>query len=131
MHWVNIGQNPRAILADLAAMLLSNLTASAAACSTMLALKVPIISSATPYYPTQSRCGTCLAPTPYPSGEPRDVLALPLMIDAFVQGARMDSGNEQTPQRKGQLHFLASVFANLTVVSTLLPRLDERHLMVS
>lgn len=101
-------------------MLLSNLTASAAACSAVLALKITVLpdpSSPAACYPTQSRCGTCLAPSPYPSGEPREMLALPFMIDAFVQGAQVDSEKEK---RKGQLHFLASVFANLTVVSIIL-----------
>lgn len=55
---------------------------------------------------------------PYPQGDPQEVLALPLLVEAFVQGASLD--DEQDPGkrlRKGNLHFLASVFANISVVS--------------
>ncbi|KAH7924296.1 DUF383-domain-containing protein [Leucogyrophana mollusca] len=109
--------NPDAILADLASMLLSNLTASSSTCSAMLSLNVSVVSdaSSTSYYPTQSRAGTSSAPVPYPSGEERDVLALPLLIDAFVQGALPDASEDKVNRkRKGELHFLASVFANIT-----------------
>ncbi|KIM88162.1 hypothetical protein PILCRDRAFT_770815 [Piloderma croceum F 1598] len=114
--------NPEAVLADLASMLLSNLTASSAACSVLLSLNIPVISdptSAVQLYPTQSRCGTCVAPIPYPSGDSRDVPALPLLLDAFVQGAQVDpSADPATRKRKGELHFLSSVFANLSVTPT-------------
>jgi hypothetical protein len=103
-------------------MLLSNLTASAAACSALLSLNIPLVldsTSAVQLYPTESRCGTCAAPVPYPSGDARQVLALPLLVDAFVQGAQVDtSADPTTRKRKGELHFLSSVFANLTVVCT-------------
>lgn len=84
-------------------------------------MKIPILpdpKSLTKYFPTQSRSATTLAPVPYPSENPRDILALPLLIDAFVQGASVD--DEEDPDkklRKANLHFLSSVFANLTVVS--------------
>ncbi|KAF9461493.1 hypothetical protein BDZ94DRAFT_1283435 [Collybia nuda] len=111
--------NPESILADLASMLLSNLTASSAACSTVLSLKISIIPESTQingFYATQSRCGTSIAPTPYPSGSPQDVAALPLLLDAFSQGAEInESGDRSKRTRKGELHFLASVFANLSV----------------
>lgn len=46
------------------------------------------------------------------------MLALPLLVDAFVQGAQVDpSADMTTRKRKGELHFLSSVFANLSVVS--------------
>ncbi|KAG1738879.1 uncharacterized protein EDB91DRAFT_1137061 [Suillus paluster] len=110
--------NADSILADLASMLLSNLTASSSPCAALLALKVPIIStpsSSSPFFPTQSRSGTCSAPVPYPSGEPQDILALPLLIDTFVHGASIDpSGDLSSRKRKGELHFLASVFANIS-----------------
>ncbi|KAJ7921208.1 hypothetical protein B0H13DRAFT_2230631 [Mycena leptocephala] len=102
--------NPQSVLADLASMLLSNLTASSAACATMLSLNIDIIPEPTfpnSFYPSQSRCATAVAPTPYPAGETRPVLALPLLVDAFVQGAD-DSGDASTRIRKGHLHFLAS-----------------------
>jgi len=42
--------------------------------------------------------------------------ALPLLIDAFVDGAQMAEDLSKRT-RKAELHFLASVFANMTVVS--------------
>ncbi|EIN09451.1 cytoplasmic protein [Punctularia strigosozonata HHB-11173 SS5] len=117
--------HPQATLADLASMLLSNLTASGPVCATLLSLKIPIIptkgSSAVgiPFYPTLSRCGSCAAPVPYPADAPEEVLALPLLIDAFVAAAAAatksaDDSNSRT--RKADLHFLASVFANISIV---------------
>ncbi|KAJ7173474.1 hypothetical protein C8R46DRAFT_115733 [Mycena filopes] len=107
--------NPQSVLADLASMLLSNLTASTAACATLLSLEIEIIHEPTfpnSFYPPQSRCATAVAPVPYPAGETRSTLALPLLLDAFVQGA--ESGDVSTRIRKGNVHFLASVFANLS-----------------
>jgi hypothetical protein len=45
------------------------------------------------------------------------VRALPLLVDAFVQGANIDPSIplDKRP-RKSELHFLASVFANLSMV---------------
>ncbi|KAF8056064.1 hypothetical protein FPV67DRAFT_1533379 [Lyophyllum atratum] len=109
--------HPQSILADLASMLLSNLTASSAACSIVLSLKVPIIPDpALPgqFYATQSRCATGPPPDPYPAGEAHGVLALPLLLDAFAT-VQADSGDRAKRIRKGELHFLASVFANLSV----------------
>ncbi|PCH44447.1 DUF383-domain-containing protein [Wolfiporia cocos MD-104 SS10] len=110
--------NPQAILADLASMLLSNLTASSSTCSTLLTLNIPILPDAkspTSYFPVQSQSGTCPAPVPYPSGEPRNVNALPLLVDAFVQGASVEETQDKEKRpRKSSLHFLASVFANLS-----------------
>ncbi|THV00654.1 DUF383-domain-containing protein [Dendrothele bispora CBS 962.96] len=111
--------NPQSILADLASMLLSNLTASSTACSTVLSMKVTVIANEkhpNGFYASQSRSGTCAAPVSYPSGEEREVLALPLLLDAFVQGAQLVNEGEDLSKRnrKGNLHFMASVFANLT-----------------
>ncbi|KAK7466263.1 Protein hgh1 [Stygiomarasmius scandens] len=108
--------NPQSILADLASMLLSNLTASSAACSTILSIKVSVVTLPNGFYATESRSGTCPAPVPYPSGQERQVLALPLLLDAFVQGAELVNESEDLSKRsrKGNLHFMASVFANLT-----------------
>ncbi|KAI6044448.1 hypothetical protein EDC04DRAFT_2642640 [Pisolithus marmoratus] len=112
--------NPDAILADLASMLLSNLTASTSACSTLLTLRVPLVmltpsASKVPYYTPQSRSGTCPAPVPYPSGEQLETLALPLLIDAFIQAASLDHSVDKSKRtRKGDLHFLSSVFANIS-----------------
>ena len=114
-------QHPQATLGDLAAMLLSNLTTSSRSCIALLALQIPVIrtpSSAGPFYPTQSRAGSCAAPVPLPTGDEINVRALPLLIDAFVQGANMDPSVplDKRP-RKSELHFLASVFANVSTVT--------------
>jgi len=110
--------HPHATLGDLAAMLLSNLTTSPGSCTALLALQIPILqtpSSAGPFYPTQSRAGSCAPPVPYPTGTEVHMHALPLMVDAFVQGANIDLSIplDKRP-RKSELHFLASVFANLS-----------------
>jgi len=100
-------------------MLLSNLTASSPACSVLLSLKISVIPDSrlsNSFYPVESRCGSCPAPVPYPSAEPIEMAALPLLIDAFVDGAQMAEDLSKRT-RKAELHFLASVFANMTVVS--------------
>jgi hypothetical protein len=101
-------------------MLLSNLTATSTACSILLSMTIPIIPSPNVhngFYPTQSRCGSSPPPVPYPAGDSREVRALPLLIDAFVEGAQVvEDGDLDKRTRKGELHFLASVFANMTMV---------------
>lgn len=112
-------QYPAATLSDLASMLLSNLTASHATCSILLSLNVKVIPDAkdhSSFYPTQSRAASCPAPVPYPNGEELEVKALPLLIGAFVQAANVEAGENPEKKRKGELHFLASVFANITAV---------------
>nr|GAT51388.1 predicted protein [Mycena chlorophos] len=110
--------NTQSVLADLASMLLSNLTATSVGCSAMVSLEIDIIpdpSLPNGFFAVQSRCSTAPPPDPYPAADARKVLALPLLVDAFVQGAQID--NDETGQarsRKGNLHFLASVFANVT-----------------
>ena len=85
-------------------------------------MKVAILpdpASPVGYFPTQSRSGTCPAPVPYPPGDPHEVPALPLLVDAFIQGATIDE--EENPDkrlRKGSLHFLASVFGNISAVGS-------------
>ncbi|KAK0444825.1 hypothetical protein EV421DRAFT_2034839 [Armillaria borealis] len=114
--------NPDAILADLASMLLSNLTASSGACSMIISMNVNVISDPkvkNSFYPTQSRSGSCPAPVPYPSGKASDVLALPLLLDAFVQGSQLKQTEDPSKHlRKSELHFLASVFANVASSSS-------------
>ncbi|THH15754.1 hypothetical protein EW146_g4786 [Bondarzewia mesenterica] len=109
---------PQATLADLAAMLLSNLTSSSSTCSALLSMKISIIldkSLPGAFYPTQSRSGSCAAPVPYPSGEEREVDAMPLLVEAFVCGANAGLSVEREKRsQKSELHFLASVFANMT-----------------
>jgi hypothetical protein len=66
------------------------------------------------FYPVQSRSGTSPLPPP---GDSQEILAIPLLVDAFVQGALIDEDQRlDERKRKGQLHFLASVFANITTV---------------
>ena len=101
-------------------MLLSNVTASSTACSVLLNLKVPVLpdsKSPMKVFPVDSRSGTCPAPVPYPQGEPKEVLALPLLVDAFVKAARVtDDQDLDKGPFKADLHFLASVFANTSTV---------------
>ncbi|RXW14051.1 hypothetical protein EST38_g11800 [Candolleomyces aberdarensis] len=112
-------KNPKAICADLAAMMLSNLTASSPACSALLTMKISVIPHEGSLYPVNSRCGSCAAPVPYPAGEEKEVPALPLLVEAFVQGATMGEITDLSKrQRKAELHFLASVFANMSVSPT-------------
>ncbi|KAI0321559.1 DUF383-domain-containing protein [Amylostereum chailletii] len=110
--------NPAGTLADLGSMLLSNLTVQPSVCAVLLTMTITILpdsSSPSGIFPTQSRAASCAAPVPYPSGEEKEVRALPLLINAFVQGANVGLGEGlEKRQRKGDLHFLASVFANLT-----------------
>ncbi|KAF5332251.1 hypothetical protein D9611_008206 [Ephemerocybe angulata] len=111
--------NPQSICADLAAMLLSNLTASSPACAVLLKMKIKVILHNGSLYPVDSRCGSCGAPVPYPTGEEKEVPALPLLVEAFVQGATMGDITELSKRpRKGELNFLASVFANMSVSPT-------------
>lgn len=103
-------------------MLLSNLTSSSSACAALLSLQiqvVPLTSTTSPisYHPIQSRSGTCSVPVPCPSIDPQQVHALPLLVEAFVQGASPDSNPKSERIRKGNLHFLSSVFGNISAVS--------------
>jgi hypothetical protein len=112
-------------------MLLSNITASPKVCADLLSLKIPVVpmndttTVGAPFYPVQSRCGSCGAPVPYPSEPPQDVLALPLLIDAFVAAAatKATDSDPSDPSRKSDLHFLASVFANISTVRALIFRI--------
>ncbi len=111
-------------------MLLSNLTADAAACTLLLNLEIPVLphpSASPPFYPYHSRCATSPSPTDVQSRDPINVPALPLLLQAFVQGAHIDTTDESMARtRKGDLHFLATVFANLSVVRQPCSQLDHR-----
>jgi len=102
---------------DLAAMLLSNLSVSASVTSALVSMKISIIpdrKDPDAFYPVQSRSGTSPLPPP---GNPQEVLAMPLLVDAFVQGVPVDENQTLGERkRKGELHFLGSVFANITTV---------------
>lgn len=101
-------------------MILSNITSSASTATTLLSLTVSTVpdpKSSVGYYTTQSRSGTSAPPVPYPSSEPQEILALPLLVDAFIQGTVVDDENDPEKRpRKANLHFLASVFANVSIV---------------
>ena len=111
-------KNPHSILADLASMLLSNLTATATPCSVILSMKVKVIRDSrlsNSFYPIKSQCGSCPPPVPYPPGEVTEMAALPLLIDSFVEGAQLTEDLIKRT-RKAELHFLSNVFANMTMV---------------
>lgn len=80
-------------------------------------MRIPIIpdrKDPESFYPVQSRSGTSPLPPP---GNSLEVPVMPLLVDAFTQGALVDESQElDERKRKGQLHFLASVFANITTV---------------
>lgn len=80
-------------------------------------MKITVIPHKGSLWPVNSRCGSCPAPVPYPQGEEREVAALPLLVEAFVQGATMGEITDLSKRpRKAELNFLASVFANMSVV---------------
>ncbi|TDL23760.1 DUF383-domain-containing protein [Rickenella mellea] len=110
--------NPPSILADLACMVLSNLTKQPSVCNALLNLKVPIMphpSAAATFYPPLSRSGTSPTPAPYPTTNVQESSVLPLLIHAFAEGGKSDPlQNTGTSPRKGDLHFLSSVIANIT-----------------
>jgi hypothetical protein len=101
-------------------MLLSNLSVSASVTSTLVSMEIPIIPDLRDpdaFYPVQSRSGTTPLPPP---GDSQEVLAMPLLVDAFVRSALVDENQKlDERKRKGELHFLACVFANVTTVGSL------------
>jgi len=111
--------HPPSVLADLAAMLLSNLSAQPSVCTQLLSLKIPVVLDSSleyRYYPPQSRSGTSPTPQLKAPGEPIELPALPLLVDAFAFSAKAVN-NTKGSIRKGELHFLSSVFANLSVTA--------------
>ncbi|EJU00654.1 hypothetical protein DACRYDRAFT_108723 [Dacryopinax primogenitus] len=57
------------------------------------------------------------APASYrPSQREIQVAALPLLLDAFIDGAHVQVAGETQEKRKGDLHFLSSVFANISAI---------------
>ena len=98
-------------------MLLSNLTATATPCSILLSMKITVIHDtrmSNSFYTVDSRCGSCPAVVPYPSGVSQEVPALPLLIEAFAEGAQLTQDLSKRTRKAG-LHFLANVFANMTM----------------
>lgn len=116
-------------------MLLSNITSSLAITKSLSTLLIPFIplvpnTKITPphlqtYYLPSSRSASALPP---PNMAPPNeevtieyVPCLSLLVEAFIQGAAAgDAGKESEEEkkgvRKGDCHFLATVFSNLSVV---------------
>lgn len=96
-------------------MVLSNVTVNSNAIQTLLALRIQLDNG----HPVASRAAT--APTqPSTTTTPvqsREESAIVLLVDAFVDAAVVPGNSKEDRKRKGDLHFLASVFANITVVS--------------
>lgn len=109
-------------------MLLANATGFQPAAIALSQLTVPLLplpSAPTPYYPPLSRSGSTVPQNPYPEGSPKPTSALAVLVDAFVRAAvvseTQDGGKTVVrgdPERKADLHFLASVFTNVTGVCT-------------
>lgn len=106
---------PAATLADLAAMLLANLSAASSVAAALMALTIPVVAlpGGALFLPAAT-CATAPPPGAPPDDQPRAIPVLPLLLDAFVQAAA--PAVEGKPKREGSLHFLASVFANLSSV---------------
>lgn len=96
-------------------MVLSNITVNPSAIQTLLSLKIRLDGD----HPVASRAATSPTPTSSSSAPSRDAVAIALLMDAFVDAAVIPGEPKQERKRKGDLHFLASVFANITVVRSL------------
>lgn len=103
--------NPGALLADLATMVLSNVTVNPNAIQNLLALRIQLDND----HPVASRAATAPAPPSTTPVESREESATVLLVDAFVEAAVVPGESGGDRKRKGDLHFLASVFANITV----------------
>ena len=115
-------------------MLLSNITIQTAACAKLLALKIPVVRHThtyPPFYPPQSRSGSSPAPVPYIAGETVEVPALSLLVQAFVQAAAKPPQKESVQPRKADLHFLATVFSNVTMVWLNAQYFAQQNVMIS
>ncbi|KAF8315432.1 DUF383-domain-containing protein [Clavulina sp. PMI_390] len=121
--------NPTSVMADLACMLLANATSLKPSATALTNLTIPLLPlpsappGGAPYYPPLSRCGSAVPQNPYPEGSPVSESALAVLVDAFVRSAVVsteeteDGGKTVTrgdPRRKADLHFLASVFVNIS-----------------
>jgi len=109
-------------------MFLSNITCQPSACRALLTLYIEVVPSTngttTSLYPPQSRCPTSPPPNPFPTGTPHKERALSLLIDAFSGSATRSAGQVE---RKAKLHFLATVFANVSGVCIHIYRCFHAH----
>ncbi|KAG8691602.1 hypothetical protein FRC11_015039 [Ceratobasidium sp. 423] len=103
--------NPGSLLADLATMVLSNMTVNPNVIQTLLSLRIQLEND----HPVASRASTAPVPTPTEPTQTREESAILLLVDAFVDAATVPGESKEQRKRKGDLHFLASVFANITV----------------
>jgi hypothetical protein len=112
-------------------MLISNATCQPSACHALLNLYIEVVpdistdGTTTSLYPSQSRCPTSPPPNPLPTGTPQKERALSLLIDAFSGSAITRSAGQA--ERKGKLHFLATVFANVSGVGIQACRCFHAH----
>ncbi|CAE6412026.1 unnamed protein product, partial [Rhizoctonia solani] len=92
-------------------MVLSNMTVNPNVIQTLLSLKIQLEND----HPVASRASTAPVPTPTGPIRTREENAIFLLVDAFVDAAAVPGESKEGRKRKGDLHFLASVFANITV----------------
>lgn len=130
-------QNHTSPLSPLSAMLLSNISAHASITPMIPLMQIPILempplpasypnaSNIPPYYyPLSRSASSTVHPAFRPDMEEQpeklpSVDAVRALVQAFEDGAGegVDEGKEGA-KRKGGVHFLASVFANISMVST-------------
>ncbi|KAL7417922.1 hypothetical protein BDY24DRAFT_373360 [Mrakia frigida] len=129
--------NPTSVLSSLASMLLSNLTSSLPLTKSLSTLLIPYLpllpdpkskpAQLQTYYLPSSRCASATPPGNLPRGDEEVTVefvpALSLLVEAFVQGGGVDGVKEsedgeqkEVGARKGDVHFLATVFSNLSVL---------------
>lgn len=132
---VSYTANTTSPLSPLTSMLLSNLTSHPALVPTMAALTVPIVplplsKHYPPYYlPACASASSTIHPdfrdtsmgiAPNAEAgqeEEREIEAVRALVQAFEDGAG-EGVRDSNGKRKGECHFLASVFANLSMVSS-------------
>ncbi|CED83228.1 Uncharacterized conserved protein [Phaffia rhodozyma] len=127
--------NPTSVLSSLASMLLSNITSSLAitkSLSTLLIPFIPLLPNSTinpphlqTYYLPSSRSASALPPPnmalPNQEVTVEYVPCLSLLVEAFIQGAAAGEPGKEGEEakkgtRKGDCHFLATVFSNLSML---------------
>lgn len=116
-------------------MLLSNLTSHASLVPTFASLKIPVVplpqsKHYPPYYlPAAASASSTIHPdyrdpafgtvrSEVGQEDERDIEAMRALAQAFEDGAS-EGVKEGKGKRKGECHFLASVFANISMVSGL------------
>ena len=92
------------MLADLGAMLLSNISATPSACQALLSLQLPVVplkGERNPYYCIAGRSGSS-EPLPQEKwkGETTMVGAMGLLVQAFIDGARVPTPSSAVKDEK-------------------------------